>query len=330
MTGLSELVSKMTPTPKDVLIFLDEVNKDMFLQAKEEGDCLVHTTPYYALKDILGDGFLTGDPVHIKEDMKYKTVMHPYQVCFSSLPERHLSAMPNMPMILVTHDTYLKIPLKILKEEYQVKPIAYKIDWHDRSHLPPELDQHVVKKELIEGSYNGEFNDYIYDPTWLIENEWRVNKKEVILPDETKVFCANPRQKSVLSKLTKFPVEVDNMLWTLTGYQRKRYWINHWFDKTLKANGMKARHTEWNPDKNKMLLYDVFPIEYDITKEMETRSYIEFQETNTKRIKDIVLKDFSKFSVWFHDCTIDLASKRHESTCPNTILRNRGGARNGV
>ena len=302
------------------LEWLREVNKDLFLPAFKENNYLVHTTPYYVMKDILQDGFLTGDKEHIRKTAKHKLVMHPGQVCFSSLPERHLSSLPNMPMIMVSHDTYLKIPFDYLRAKYQIKPVLYDISWNDVRHMNGAWIQRIAKKECFLEEYGNELEDYFYDITWSIENEWRVNKRgNVMIPDSAEVGVSNPQQKRVVERLTDLPVHIDTTLRKLTSYQNKRYRMRRWFDTLLKTHGLKAHHLEWNVDKNEFKLYDVLPF----TMELEKLNELEYSEVRRirrvagKKARTVLCLHFTKFVIWAdRDFVIDLGSRVKGSSSP--------------
>lgn len=320
---ISDALQKLGSSDKEFRTVMEEINGDLFLPSYLEGKNLIHTIPYVVLKNVLRDGFLTGNEEHLRRDFKYKAIFHPNMICFSSLPERHLSAMPDLPMIMVSHDCYLKFPFFWLRSKYKVRPVLYKITWWELEKLFPYEWSRLVKKEICEAEYGSDFPSFIYNPMWIVENEWRVKDKDIVLEEPIQVFVANRRQEQELRKITFLKIEIDPLLHHLTRYQNLRYRLTKFFDKVLKEKGFHCKNHLWDSRNGKFTLYDVLPIGMEL-EDLVKIDYLEarkMEEEWSKEVGQALLQHFSRVRCEFHrDFIVDLLTKRKTSNAPNPYI----------
>ena len=196
-----------------------EINKPFyFCSFGLEDGYFYHTTYWKNLKGILRDGFLSGNPVYLKE--RGVRQFHPNMICFTTSKWRHLSNMPNSMFFGITHDCYLKIP----REELigKVKPVIYEVNiyeiesiieagqYHYLATLTHDLDK--LRREL--GISKEDLPNYLYK-TWFFENEFRMKADRYFLPETTEVYVSSYYQRRIAQKLTHLPVYVDKEIMKL-------------------------------------------------------------------------------------------------------------------
>jgi len=298
---------------------LKEMNPVVYLPAYKESDYLVHTIPFYMLKDVLKDGFLTGNPEHVQSTFPRKIVQYPNMVCFSSLPERHLSALPNMPMLMVSHDTFINFPFDYLKEKYNVRPIIYRVTFWDLDRISPWAFQFLMKEEIAREIYKDSFDSYVYNLEWSIENEWRVKDREIEIPDSAEIGCSNYQQKRVLSELTDIPISVSPHLNLMTRYQNKRFWMRKWFERLLKKHGYSFQTSDWDPRTGTVTLCDLYPssIPIEEVNSLEYRELCSIREKTQKDMGRILGEFYREIKVFVgQDYIIDLLKSRKGKKVP--------------
>jgi hypothetical protein len=195
-----------------------ELNQGYYMTSFLEDDYLYHTTCWGRLKNILKEGFLTGNPVYLEQQKVHP--LHPHMVCFTTSKWRHLSSLPDAVSFFgLSLDCYLQIPYAGLKG--RAKPVVYEITDHDiKSIFESDCAYHLASLTQNGDDLKAEYGElwpfYLYR-VWWIENEWRIktDNSHFPLPPETEVFVSDYYQLKQAKRLTKFPVHLDRELMKL-------------------------------------------------------------------------------------------------------------------
>jgi len=219
MQLLKQLLQKMN---SEIAKVHAEINKPLYFYSFGlEDDYFYHTTSWKRLKSILKDGFLSGNPVYLEN--KGIRQLHPNMICFTTSKWRHLSNLPESPMIFsfgITHDCYLKIPKEELIDK--VKPVIYEVEIHEIESIIDSgqyyylatltHDLESIMRKL--GISKEDLPNYLYR-IWYVENEFRMKADRYPLPETTEVYVSSYYQRRIAQKLTHLPVYIDREIMDL-------------------------------------------------------------------------------------------------------------------
>jgi len=212
---LAELLKDLDNPPEAKTAAL-ELNKGYYFTSFLEDEYLYHTTYWKTLKHILKEGFLTGNPTHLKNEKIHN--LHPNMVCFTTSKWRHLSNLPDMiPFMGMSNDCYFRFPFSILKDK--VKPVIYAVNAYDIEKILENGHAYYLatltqNEDKLKDEYGELFKDYVYH-TWYCENEWRTKLDRLPLPSETEVFVSSYYQLKVAKSVTNLPVYIDREIMDL-------------------------------------------------------------------------------------------------------------------
>ena len=205
--GLTPALESLLLEMAEAKVAFHKLNGDYYVTSTLEDGYLYHMTTWKSLKNILRDGFISGNPAYLaRKGIRQK---HEGMVSFTTSKWRHLSDLPHL--LFAAKPCYLRIPFDALRDV--AKPVVYRISAPELgdlieggcAYLFSTLTQNVEKLQKL---YGADFERYLYH-TWYVENEWRVKAERLPLPPETEVYVCSRHQLKVARQLTNLPVYLD-------------------------------------------------------------------------------------------------------------------------
>jgi len=209
-----------------------------------EGPYVYHTTPYFRLVQILRSGYL-------------KAGVH-QAICFTTDIKRHLSDFPLIPWFF-THDTAIKV---LASDIPDLTPCYYELP---DDYIPSEFEaKSIFDEEYVRKKYGPYFHKnktwLIYEGsfTWMHENEFRVFRPILKLPESFTVLVAFHQQRTALRSAFGIEATVDPVFHEIfSRINMERNMREKARRKVGQDIYQSARYVEARPREGKVVLYDI-------------------------------------------------------------------------
>ena len=181
---------------------------------------------------------------------------------FTTKVERHLSDFPWLPWA-ITHDTAIRV---LASDIPDLTPCYYELP---DDYIPSEFEaKSIFDEEYVKAKYGKYFHKnktyLIYEGsyTWIYENEFRVFRPVLPLPDSYTILVAFHQQRTALKSAFGIEATVDPVFHEVFS---RRNMLRNMREKAKRKVGqdiyLSAKYVEARPRAGKVMLYDI-PAEF--------------------------------------------------------------------